>query len=179
MGVFALACFALWFFRDPERVHTTQAGAVVSPADGRIIAIGRVPAAPLGLAPAVKVSIFMSPLDVHVNRAPVEGRVGELRYVPGRFLNASLDKAAEANERLHLSLVLADGGRVELTQVAGFIARRIVCWTRPGDELAAGERFGMIRFGSRVDLYLPLETELFARPGERVRAGETILGRLG
>jgi len=180
--LFGLSCFVLYFFRDPERTFTAAEddvqGWLVCPADGKVVFIGQVAASPLLGRPGLKVSIFMNVLDVHVNRSPVEGRVTALKYVPGRFLNASLDKASEFNERLHLVLRPSRGEEpLELVQIAGLVARRIVCWARVGDELKAGERFGLIRFGSRVDLFLPPGTELQVKNGQRVRAGETLLGK--
>lgn len=179
---FALACFATYFFRDPARVHSAREdeGEVlaVCPADGRIVQAGPVAATPLGGEAAIKVSVFMSVFDVHVNRAPLAGRVTALKYVPGKFFNASLDKASEHNERLHIALEGEGGLKVELVQIAGLIARRIVPYLALGDALETGERLGMIRFGSRVDLYLPPETDLLVGLGQRVRAGETVLGRI-
>ena len=179
---FLLACFATYFFRDPARVHSSAeddgSDLVVCPADGKIVHHGPVPAAPLTGLEAVKISIFMNVFDVHVNRAPVAGKVSALRYVPGKFVNASLDKASEHNERLHLALSGPEDRVVEVVQIAGLIARRIVPYVKVGDVLEPGQRFGMIRFGSRVDLYLPPQTEIRVRVGQRVRAGETIIGSI-
>ncbi|MBW1712124.1 MAG: phosphatidylserine decarboxylase family protein [Deltaproteobacteria bacterium] len=175
---FGLACGTTFFFRDPERTFSAEQGAVVSPADGKIVFLGQVEASPLGGGPAVKVSIFMNICDVHVHRSPAGGQVVDLKYVPGQFFNASLDKASEKNERLHLALQTEEGTKMEVVQIAGLIARRIVCWVRPGDRLEAGERLGMIRFGSRVDLYLPLEIQLWVGHGQRVKAGQSLIGKL-
>ena len=179
---FALACFATYFFRDPARVHSGREDddsvLAICPADGRIVHIGPVPASPLEGVEALKISVFMNVFDVHVNRAPVAGRVSALKYVPGRFINASLDKASEHNERLHLALEGQGGLKVELVQIAGLIARRIVPYVRLGQSLEPGQRLGMIRFGSRVDVYLPPETELRVGLNQRVKAGETILGKI-
>ncbi len=179
---FALTCFVTYFFRDPARVFSRREddGSVLAicPADGKIVHAGVVPAAPLKGTEALKVSVFMNVFDVHVNRSPIAGRVSALEYVPGRFLNASLDKASEHNERLHLVLEGEQGLSVEVVQIAGLIARRIVPYIALGDTLEPGQRLGMIRFGSRVDIYLPLETELRVGMNQRVRAGETILGRI-
>ena len=180
---FGLSCFVLYFFRDPERTFTVaeddEEDWFISPADGKVLFAGRTADSPLLGRPSQKISIFMSVFDVHVNRAPAAGRITALRYVPGRFFNASFDKASESNERLHLVLKPDRGEEpLELVQIAGLVARRIVCWARVGDGVEAGERFGLIRFGSRVDLYLPLETELQVRFGQRVRAGETRLGKV-
>lgn len=179
---FVLACYAAYFFRDPERVHDSGPGApdrpVVCPADGKIIYIGPVEASPLYGRPAIKVSVFMNVFNVHVNRSPVVGLVEAIRYIPGAFVNASFDKASEKNERLLMGLRTDDGLNLEVVQIAGLIARRIVCWARTGDRLAAGDRFGLIRFGSRVDLYLPPQTVVTIRHGAKVKGGETILGSL-
>ncbi len=178
LAAFAAALFSAWFFRDPERYHTPREGLIVSPADGKVIHVGQVEAAPLSGEPALKVSIFMSVVDVHVNRSPVTGRVTAMDYTAGKFFNASLDKASESNERLILALETDGGSRVEVAQIAGLIARRIVCYAKPGDELTAGQRFGLIRFGSRVDLYLPTECRLNVGLGQRVKAGQDVVGRL-
>jgi len=175
---FGLACFVTYFFRDPERVIPEGGSLVVSPADGRIVFLGQVEAAALSGRPALKVSVFMSLLDVHVNRSPVSGRVEGIKYIPGAFFNASLDKASARNERLALALTTDGGHQVETVQVAGLVARRIVCWTERGDRLEAGQRFGLIRFGSRLDVYLPVESRLEVKPGQRVKAGQSLLGRL-
>lgn len=175
---FALALFSAWFFRDPERYHTPGPNRLISPADGKVIHIGRVDTTPLSDQPALKISIFMSVFNVHVNRAPVAGRVVERRYWSGKFVNVSFDKASEANERLALALETESGGRLEMVQIAGLIARRIVCYAEPGDEVETGERVGLIRFGSRVDLYLPLDAELEIGLGAKVKAGQDALGRL-
>ena len=179
---FVLACFITYFFRDPARVHSSEENEasrlVVCPADGKIVHQSTVPASPLTGREAVKISIFMNIFDVHVNRAPVGGRISVLRYVPGKFVNASLDKASEHNERLHLALTGEDGSVVEVVQIAGLIARRIASYVKVGDVLEPGQRFGLIRFGSRVDLYLPPGTEIRTGVGQRVRAGETIIGSI-
>jgi phosphatidylserine decarboxylase len=169
----ALACVG--FFRDPERTPPALAGAVLAPADGRVLAIARVDDPWVG--PAVRVSIFLSPLDVHVNRAPVAGLVREVVYERGRFRAAYKPEASEENERCTLRLD-GDTARVACRQIAGVVARRIVCRARPGDKLQAGERYGLIRFGSRTDLIVPGSTELRIREGDRVRGGESVMGVL-
>ncbi len=174
----AATAFCLWFFRDPERHLPAGEGVVVAPADGRVIAVARVGPGEYCQEPAYKVSIFMNVFDVHVNRSPVAGRVTGCCHRPGRFYSADTERGELENERNVVTIETADGRRVTVIQVAGLIARRIVCWAEPGDRLAAGERFGLIRFGSRVDCYLPLETELAVAVGQKVRAGETLLGRL-
>lgn len=175
---FAATCLAAYFFRDPPRFFAGEEGEIVAPADGRIVFLGQTEKGPLGEEAAIKVSIFMNLFDVHVNRVPATGRVVEMRYYPGQFFNASLDKASSRNERLALALQTETGQRLNVVQVAGLIARRIVCYARPGDELKAGQRFGLIRFGSRLDLYLPLASQLYVSLGQRVLAGQTPLGRL-
>ncbi len=175
---FAAAVWAAYFFRDPQRITPPGDELVVAPADGRVVFAGLVEATPLGRGAARKVSVFMSLFDVHVNRMPVGGAVEELRYIPGAFLNASLNKASEKNERLILRLKTKKGLEVEVVQIAGLIARRIVCWARSGDEVEAGERFGLIRFGSRVDVYLPEDSRLAVEKGQGVKAGQSVLGWL-
>ncbi len=171
------ALFILQFFRDPARDVPQDAQAVVSPADGRIVLVGK-STDPYLKREALKVSVFMNVFNVHSNRAPVDGTVKERWYFPGHFLNAALDKASLDNERNALWLRTADGQDVTCVQVAGLIARRILCYVEAGAELRKGERFGFIRFGSRVDVYLPLDAQVNAAIGEKVYAGETVLARL-
>ncbi len=176
-----VSLWCAYFFRDPERVTPTRAGLVISPADGRISAIENVmPPAELDLPrePTARISIFMNVFDVHVNRAPADGAVRRLAYVPGAFINAELDKASEDNERQALTLELAGGRRLGVVQIAGLIARRIVGFVREGESLVAGQRFGLIRFGSRVDVYLPPGVNPLACAGQRAVAGETVLADL-
>ena len=170
-----------YFFRDPVRVTPIAEGLVVSPADGRVsLVVNAVPPPELALGtrPLPRVSIFMSVFDCHVNRSPVSGRVERIAYTPGKFLNADLDKASEDNERNAL-VVAAEAGRVGVVQIAGLIARRILCWTKEGQEMAAGERIGMIRFGSRVDVYLPSGTVPLVAEGQTSLAGETVIAEIG
>ena len=172
-----LTLWCAYFFRDPVRVTPQGEDLVISPADGTISAVS--PAAPppelgLGPEPMLRISIFMSVFDVHVNRAPMNGRITKIVYRPGVFLNADLDKASEDNERNGLVLDTS-AGRIGVVQIAGLIARRIVCFASQGDSLDAGERFGLIRFGSRVDVYLPHGARALAAIGMRAVAGETIL----
>lgn len=174
--------FCLYFFRDPERVAPARPNLVVAPADGRVVMVGHaVPPAELGLGetPLPHVAIFLSVLDVHVNRAPVAGRVTRVAYRHGAFLNASLDKASELNERNALAIRLTDGRDVAVVQIAGLIARRILCDAREGTELEAGERFGIIRFGSRTDVYMPPGTKPLVAVGQTMIGGETVLAELG
>lgn len=184
VGVFA-------FFRDPERVVPQIDGAIVAPADGLVSLIMQVePPAELriddgtglgGLAdgPVTRVSIFMSVFDVHINRAPIAGTIRRVVYMPGKFMNADLDKASEENERQHILIERQDGLRIGFTQIAGLVARRIVPFVKPGDMVGVGQRVGLIRFGSRVDVYLPAGTDARVLLGQTVIAGETILAEVG
>jgi phosphatidylserine decarboxylase len=169
----ALAC--LGFFRDPERRPPNVPGALVAPADGRVMGIVEVDDDWVGAA--VRMSIFLSPLDVHVNRAPTAGLVRAVDYVPGRFLAAYRAEASEQNERCTVALE-GDSARVAVRQISGVLARRIVCRVRAGDKLALGERYGLIRFGSRTDLIAPRRAELRVGVGDRVRGGESVMGIL-
>lgn len=176
-----LTAWCAYFFRDPERVITAREGAVVSPADGKVTGIREVvPPAELNLGKEKlrKVSIFLNVFDVHINRVPVEGKIIARHYIPGKFLNAELDKASEKNERMLLAVERPDGVKVGFVQIAGLVARRIVCWAREGQTFARGERFGLIRFGSRMDVYLPLNADVRVELGQKVAAGETILADL-
>jgi phosphatidylserine decarboxylase len=180
IGVIA-SLWCAYFFRDPERVTPSRTGLVISPADGRVSLIVQVVPPPelnLPREPMTRVSVFMNVFDVHVNRSPVDGQIVHLAYVPGAFLNADLDKASEDNERQALTLELADGKRIGVVQIAGLVARRIVKFVDDGDRLAAGQRFGLIRFGSRVDVYLPLGINPLVCTGQRAIAGETIIADL-
>jgi phosphatidylserine decarboxylase len=180
IGVVATAWCA-YFFRDPYRVTPLREGLVVSPADGRICAIEDVvppPELDLERVPCVRISVFMNVFDVHVNRAPSAGTVARVTYVPGRFINAELDKASLDNERLALTMELPRKKRIGVVQIAGLVARRIVPFAKEGDVLAAGERFGLIRFGSRVDVYLPAGHNAHCAIGQRAVAGETVMADL-
>ncbi|HJU76805.1 MAG TPA: phosphatidylserine decarboxylase [Sphingomicrobium sp.] len=174
------------FFRDPVRTTPKGENLIIAPADGLITMIANVPPppelkGPEGLADGeyARVSIFMSVFDVHINRAPISGRVKRIAYVPGKFINADLDKASEDNERQHLLIEGANGLRIGFTQIAGFVARRILTFVREGDPVEAGQRVGLIRFGSRVDVYLPAGAAPRVLLGQRAIAGETILGIVG
>lgn len=173
------------FFRDPIRTTPQDPDLIVAPADGLVTMISRVPA-PLELAGEgglmgefTRVSIFMSVFDVHINRTPIAGVVRRVSYVPGKFLNADLDKASEDNERQHFLVEREDGLKIGFTQIAGLVARRIMTFVKEGDRVVAGERIGLIRFGSRVDVYLPAGTGSQVLLGQRTIAGETILGAVG
>lgn len=179
--IFALlALWVCYFFRDPERVTPLRDGLVVSPADGRVSMIATVvPPIETGLSsvPLLRVSVFMNVFDCHVNRSPVAGRITRIVYTPGLFLNAELDKASEHNERN--ALVIESGTHtIGVVQIAGLVARRIVGWVNEGDPLAPGQRFGLIRFGSRVDVYLPLDAQVLVGVGQKAIAGETVLADL-
>jgi phosphatidylserine decarboxylase len=174
------------FFRDPVRTTPSGPKLIIAPADGLITMIARVPPPPelrgadgLGDAEYTRVSIFMSVFDVHINRAPITGRVTRVAYVPGKFVNADLDKASEDNERQHILIESTEGVRVGFTQIAGLVARRILTFVRQGDAVEAGQRVGLIRFGSRVDVYLPAGTAPKVLLGQRSIAGETVLGEIG
>lgn len=177
IGLTAAFCI-ICFFRDPDRVVPTAKNAVVSPADGKVIRIRERDGSPFGEGTVREISIFMSVLNVHVNRIPHEGTVRRLKYHPGRFFAADKDVAPEKNER-NAVLVETDGGaEISFVQVAGFVARRIVCGLQPGDVVRRGQRFGMICFGSRLDVYLPIDADVDVRVGDRVQAGNSILGYL-
>lgn len=183
------AGLTLWtaaFFRDPIRTTPLGEGLVVAPADGLVTMITTMPPpreliGEGGLAdePLVRVSIFMSVFDVHINRTPIAGTITRIVYIAGKFLNADLDKASEENERQHLLVEGEDGTKVAFTQIAGLVARRIVPWVKAGDRVAPGQRVGLIRFGSRVDVYLPAGTSSQVLLGQRTIAGETIVARVG
>lgn len=176
-----LTVWCYYFFRDPERVTPDRPGLIISPADGVVSLIEpAVPPTELGLGetPLTRVSVFMSVFNCHVNRAPVAGEVTAVAYRPGKFLNASLDKASSDNERNSLAIKMADGRSIAVVQIAGLVARRIMCWTPQGTDLARGERFGLIRFGSRLDVYLPTGVAPLVAIGQTMVAGETVLAQL-
>jgi phosphatidylserine decarboxylase len=176
-----LTAWIAYFFRDPPRVTPLRDGLIVSPGDGRICAIEKVrPPPELGVGDEMRlrVSIFLSIFDVHINRSPVAGRISRSIYVPGSFLNAALDKASEENERRVIVITTPAGGDIAVVQIAGLIARRIVTFVREGDSIGAGERYGLIRFGSRVDTYLPPGRGALVAVGQRAVGGETVLADL-
>jgi phosphatidylserine decarboxylase len=176
-----ITAYVAYFFRDPPRVTALREGLVISPADGRVSMIERVrPPVELGLGEVerVRISIFLSVFDVHINRAPVAGKITRSVYVPGAFLNAAMDKASEENERRSLVITLPSGGDIAVVQIAGLIARRIVTFLKEGDNVGVGERFGLIRFGSRVDVYLPPGRVAMISVGQRAVGGETVLADL-
>jgi phosphatidylserine decarboxylase len=182
-----MAGVTIWvaaFFRDPVRTTPTDPKLIISPADGLVTMITRVPAPPelraeLGEGQFTRVSIFMSVFDVHINRTPIAGTVRRIAYVPGKFINADLDKASEDNERQHFVVEGEDGSKIGFTQIAGLVARRILSFVKEGDRVTKGERVGLIRFGSRVDVYLPAGTGSRLLLGQRAIAGETVVAELG
>ncbi len=169
-----ITCFIGHFFRDPERVGPEDAEAVASPADGKIIKVTR-EADPISGEMRQVICIFMNVFNVHVNRMPVSGKVERIRYIPGKYFNASFDKASKDNERNVIVVTGKGNQRFTMVQIAGLIARRIVCWAEPADKFKRGERFGMIKFGSRVDLYIPDGYVPVVGVGKKVIAGETVL----
>jgi phosphatidylserine decarboxylase len=181
-----ITAWVAMFFRDPVRVSPQGDDLIIAPADGLITMIQRMPVPRelagengLGDAPLVRVSIFMSVFDVHINRTPIAGTIRQVVYISGKFLNADLDKASEENERQHIVVEGKDGRRVGFTQIAGLVARRILGFVKPGDMVATGQRVGLIRFGSRVDVFLPDDVACQVCLGQRSVAGETVLGRVG
>lgn len=178
LGVLIVACgaYAAFFFRDPERDVPQEPGVVVSSADGVVVGIETLDSSPYYSKPCVRVSVFLSLFDVHVNRAPIEGTVRAVDHRPGKFLDARLPESSEQNEANCVYMDTAYGP-VTVRQIAGLVARRIVCRCAPGDHLATGERFGMIKFGSRTELYLPIDVEILVHMNHVVRGGETVVGR--
>jgi phosphatidylserine decarboxylase len=174
----SLTLFTAWFFRNPERVAPPGEKKVVAPADGKVIFIGEVVEPRCGTAPVTKISIFMNVFNVHVNRLPISGTVVDRFYNAGSFLNAALDKASLENEQAGLMVQTDDGQKILFVQIAGLIARRIVTYPQIGDRVERGRRYGLIRFGSRVDVYLPPGSTVHVRLGELTVAGETVLGEL-
>lgn len=176
-AMISLTAFIAFFFRNPRRNTPDAEGILVAPADGRVIKVEKGATAPHTGTPCTKVSIFMSVFNVHVNRFPTTATVRRAIYRAGKFFVASLDKASEHNEQNSLVLEDSAGREMVMVQIAGLIARRIVCYAKEGDRFSTGERFGLIRFGSRLDIYLPSEAKVEVGPGDRTRAGETVLGR--
>jgi phosphatidylserine decarboxylase len=180
VGIFfgLLTLFVTWFFRDPHRVVPSEDGLVVSPADGVVLSISKIDEVKFIKGKAIKMSIFLNVFNVHITRVPVEGRVLEVVYNAGRFFAANVPKASLENEQNTVIIETPLGKKIVLVQIAGFIARRIVCWIQPGAVMNRGERFGLIRFGSRVDLIFPEAIDLQVAKGDRVWGGKTILGKL-
>lgn len=177
IGILATLGICL-FFRDPDRPTPASENALIAPADGRVVFAGKVEDNPYIEGPCMKLGIFMSVFNVHVNRIPFSGSVADIRYYPGKFFPADKEKAATQNERNAVILDMPDGRRIGVVQVAGLIARRIVTWVNIDEAVTAGHRFGMICFGSRVDLYLPEDAEISAKAGDKVKAGFSIIGHL-
>ncbi|MHB8828169.1 MAG: phosphatidylserine decarboxylase family protein [Syntrophales bacterium] len=175
---FCLAFFVTWFFRNPERKTPEKEGLIISPADGLVLKIEEAQCAEAPGQTLRKVSIFMNVFNVHVNRFPCSGEVRTIRYKPGKFFSANLDKASELNERNTVVIRRADGCEIVAVQIAGLIARRIVCWSKERETAQKGKRFGMIRFGSRLEVFMPLSSVVLVNIGEKVRAGETPIGEL-
>ena len=176
-GILALVTiFVVQFFRDPVRTPPLGEGLITSPADGRIVVVGKA-TDPITGAESLKISVFMNVFNVHSNRSPIQGTVRDVQYVPGAFLNASVDKASEQNERCAMVLEDAQGRRLTCIQIAGLVARRILCYAKPGDTLLRGARYGFIRFGSRVDVYCPTSAQALVSVGDKVSAHATPLAR--
>ena len=178
LAALALTTFVVCFFRDPERIGPVSEDALISPADGKVILIEKIIDDQYLLGQVYKISIFMNVFNVHVNRVPVSGTVEKIIYTPGKFYSADSDRGGLHNEHCATILQSARGHRLAFVQVAGLIARRIVCWLEVDDQVLRGQRFGLIRFGSRVDLYIPTQTQLEIAVGQKVKGGETILGYL-
>ena len=172
-----LPAFLLFFFRDPDRAVTTRAHAVLSPADGRVMVAGE-PIGDFAGSPWQQISIFLSPMDVHVNRMPVSGRVTHVRYHPGRFLPAYRREAGDLNEYTEVTVDVGGGRSVIVRQIVGVLARRIVCRVREGDVIAAGDRFGVMKFGSRMDVFVPLDAVVEVKAGDRVVGGVSVIAAL-
>ncbi|HAJ26106.1 MAG TPA: phosphatidylserine decarboxylase family protein [Syntrophus sp. (in: bacteria)] len=170
--------FVTWFFRNPKRNPPPDPKAIISPCDGKVIRIETVEGHELLPGPLKKISIFMNVFNVHVNRIPYDGIIEDIHYYPGQFFSANLDKASTDNERNALIIALGNGEKMIVIQIAGLIARRIVCWVAKGMSVTKGERFGLIRFGSRLDVFLPPRTNVCVQVGDKVRAGETPIGEM-
>lgn len=172
-----LTLLIIYFFRDPDRTLINEERAVLTPADGKVISIEKLNNTDNPLkAPAIKISIFMSIFNAHINRIPIKGKIAQLSYHPGKFFPANRDKASLYNEHNIVTLETDQRKKIVLIQIAGLIARRIVCWVKKGDLVETGQRFGLIRFGSRLEVYLPSDTTLMVKKGEKVKAGQTIIG---
>ena len=176
IGLFVTG-FICFFFRDPDRIVPNVENAIVSPADGRVVGVENLEKSRFYEGPCIKISVFMSVFNVHVNRIPFGGTIKKVDYFPGKFFSANLDKASRDNEHNAVYIETEDGVRVCMVQIAGLIARRIICTVQQGHSVAKGQRMGLICFGSRVDIYIPADTKPEVLPGDRVSAGTTILGR--
>jgi phosphatidylserine decarboxylase len=175
-GAISAALFVLWFFRNPERAIPSEQKTVVSPADGRVVEVSKVYEDRFLHGKAIKIGIFMSPLDVHVNRIPYGGKILNIRHQAGKFLSAFKANASMENEQNAVLLETPTGQRILFVQIAGLLARRIVYWIHEGEQVQTGQRFGLIKFGSRMDLYLPADTKISVKPSEKVKAGATRMG---
>lgn len=173
-----ITIFICYFFRDPDRICPVIEGGVISPADGKVVFAGPMDSNPYFGGPCQKISVFMSVFNVHVNRIPYDGKVKAIEYFPGKFFNASLDKASTDNERNAVTVELPDGRSYTFVQIAGLIARRIICGIKVGDNVSRGTRYGMICFGSRLDIYLPADAKINVSNGEKVMAGFTVIANL-
>lgn len=175
----ALTLFTIYFFRDPERTHVNDERAVFTPADGKVLSIENLHNGDYRLKDKViKISIFMSIFNAHINRVPIKGKIAQLSYHPGKFFSANRDKASLYNEHNIVTLETDNKKKIIFVQIAGLIARRIACWVKKGDYVETGQRFGLIRFGSRLEVYLPPDSEIKVKKGEKVKAGQTIIGYL-
>lgn len=174
-----LTLFTIYFFRDPERTHVNDERAVFTPADGKVLSIENLHNGDYRLKDKViKISIFMSIFNAHINRVPIKGKIAQLSYHPGKFFSANRDKASLYNEHNIVTLETDNKKKIIFVQIAGLIARRIACWVKKGDYVETGQRFGLIRFGSRLEVYLPPDSEIKVKKGEKVKAGQTIIGYL-
>jgi phosphatidylserine decarboxylase len=177
-----LVIFAIWFFRDPERIPPKEiledSSILLSPADGKVIEITEVEERNYLKTNVLRISIFLSPLDVHVNRSPATGEVEYFKYYPGKYIIASHPKASDLNENSQIGLKMKNGQKILFKQITGYVARRLVCEVKNGMLLHAGEKFGMMKFGSRMDIFVPLTSELYIKAGDKVRAGEQIIGKV-
>ena len=175
----AITLLTIYFFRDPERKHEDIEKALITPADGKILSIARLDKGDSHFeSEAIKISIFMSIFDAHINRVPINGKIDHISYHPGKFFSANRDKASQYNEHNLITLETKNKERITVVQIAGLIARRIVCWIKEGDYVDTGQRFGLIRFGSRIEIYLPPESRILVKKGDKVKAGQTVLGYL-
>ncbi len=174
-----LTLLTIYFFRDPERAHVAKKKAILTPADGKVLSIEKLDNGDNHLkAPAIKISIFMSVFSAHINRIPMRGKIANLSYQPGKFFSANRDKASVYNEHNIITLETDDRKKIVFVQIAGLIARRIACWVKKGDYVETGQRFGLIRFGSRLEVYLPPDSILTVKKGGKVKAGQTVIGYL-
>jgi phosphatidylserine decarboxylase len=178
LGLSLLTLAFTGFFRDPDRIPPEGEGLILSPADGKVVSIKKIESSGISEGGETRISVFLSPLDVHINRSPVRGLVEEVKYQKGRFFAAFREEASNDNERNELRIVDPQGQRLRVAQIAGVLARRIVCYVKPGDRLERGQKLGMIMFGSRVDLFVPKGSRVDVVQGQKVKAGLSVIGRL-